>query len=119
MAFDWREYFDLALLLREAEARFPQEAASRSAASRAYYAAFCCARNYACDRQMFMPKHDYKDHELVREHFRRQQMPKIARKLQRLRQWRNQCDYDDVVNNLPALVENSISHAHTVLDLLA
>lgn len=116
MAFNWRQYLDLAVLLREASSL--QEAASRSAASRAYYAAFCCARNYARDRQMFRSKRNYTDHDLVREHFRTHRMPEIARKLQRLRQWRNQCDYDDVIINLSVLLENSISHAQKVLDLL-
>jgi len=67
---------------------------------------------------MFRSKRNYTDHDLVREHFRTHRMPEIARKLQRLRQWRNQCDYDDVIINLSVLLENSISHAQKVLDLL-
>lgn len=48
MAFDWREYLELAKeLVSQANSGYSAEAAERSAVSRAYYAAFCHARNDA------------------------------------------------------------------------
>jgi len=55
MAFDWREYFKLSQFLQGQGVSFTQEAAFRCAVSRAYYAAFCHARNYARDRLGFSP----------------------------------------------------------------
>ncbi len=69
MAFDWREYLDLARSLTQPGTGFTQEAALRCAMSRAYYAAFCHARNYARDHHGFMPAYDPSDHKLVRDHF--------------------------------------------------
>lgn len=47
MNFDWEEYFNLAKEL----AGTTEEAKLRSAVSRAYYSAFCLARNYLRDIQ--------------------------------------------------------------------
>jgi hypothetical protein len=48
MPFDWREYLNLARQLAGLQGSdYSQEAVERSAVSRAYYAAFCWARNYA------------------------------------------------------------------------
>jgi uncharacterized protein (UPF0332 family) len=48
MTFDWREYLTLAENLCTNSHTFPnQEACFRVAISRAYYAAFCTARNYS------------------------------------------------------------------------
>lgn len=51
MTFDWTEFLKLARELQEraddADLPFAPEAAKRTAVSRAYYAAFCHARNYA------------------------------------------------------------------------
>jgi hypothetical protein len=50
MAFDWKEFLELARILgRDAEGSGHREAFLRSALGRAYYAAFCHARNYARD----------------------------------------------------------------------
>lgn len=116
MAFDWREYYRLATILVSGLAGLDPEAAQRSAVSRAYYAAFCHARNYARDRQGFVPVGDARDHERVRRHYRgRGGTPEVARRLDRLRQARNLCDYDDTIPNLPILVTDAVSNAQAVL----
>jgi len=115
MSFDWTDYLNLALHLHGQPQGYGQEAAQRSAASRAYYAAFCHARNYARDRQGFRPRYNVDDHKNVRAHFRRRQMPRIARKLDSLRQWRNDCDYSDTVPNITDLVTSAIAEAQQVL----
>ena len=51
MNFDWSEYLNIAReLAGQATASFSAEAKKRSAISRAYYAAFCSARNHLRDR---------------------------------------------------------------------
>jgi len=117
MAFEWREYFDLArFLARGGGSDYTHEAAHRSAVSRAYYAAFCHARNYARDRHHFFPTTTPKDHERVRTHFRKQGRADIARHLETLRQWRNRCDYNDAVFNIAGLLHSAITQAQKILD---
>jgi uncharacterized protein (UPF0332 family) len=51
MSFNWYEYFDLAQFLHTNGnnlTKVTQESAYRSAVSRAYYVAFCHAREYVC-----------------------------------------------------------------------
>lgn len=98
MSFDWREFLNLARLLKdEPYAKCNKESAYRTAVSRAYYAAFCHARNYARDNQGYTSIKDEDDHKNIRKHFRLYNMYKIAQWLDNLRVWRNQCDYDDVI----------------------
>jgi uncharacterized protein (UPF0332 family) len=118
MSFDWREYLHLARFLATVGSGFSQEAVLRSAVSRAYYAAFCHARNFARDRQGFSPTHTPKDHDLVRTHFKNQGRVDIARHLETLRRWRNRCDYDDTVSNVSNLLASAIAQAQKVLDSL-
>ena len=70
MKFDWEEYFNLAQEL----AGTNEEAKLRSAVSRAYYSAFCLARNYLRDIQQY-PRlwrnktYDINAHQYVAEKF--------------------------------------------------
>ena len=119
MSFDWKEYLNLALFLHgHRGGSFTQEAAFRWATSRAYYAAFCHARNYARNQHGFSLTHSSRDHELVRNHFRNRGMTKIARKLDTLRRWRNSCDYDDAVSNVSRLVASAIAEAQEIIGRL-
>ena len=50
MSFDWTEYLNLAdILVRDRASYTNEEACFRAAISRAYYYAFCSARNRARD----------------------------------------------------------------------
>ena len=40
------------------------------------------------------------------------------KKLEKLRQWRNSCDYDDIVNDLPRLFKEAIQYAQEIIDRL-
>lgn len=63
MGFDWKEYLILAQFLGgDSGISYSDEAARRAAVSRAYYAAFCFARNYASSRLGFTPTKTGKDH---------------------------------------------------------
>lgn len=98
MGFDWKEYLYLAKELKQrAGNTFNQEAALRSAVSRAYYAAFCYLRNYACDKLGFIKKRSSRDHIDLVKHLREKNHGDIASILEELRNWRKDCDYEDVI----------------------
>jgi hypothetical protein len=119
MLFNWREYLDLAQYLQgQGSSQFTQEAGFRCAVSRAYYAAFCHARNYARDHQGFKLSHGPNDHPRVREHFRDLGKVNIAADLEQLRIWRNQCDYDDDISNLPLMCFGAIIAAQNIFTSL-
>jgi hypothetical protein len=108
MAFDWREYFILAQWLQtNTPAGVSQEGAYRCAVSRAYYAAFCYARNYARDYLGFHPRYDADDHGRVRAHLKQRRRSATSDSLDRLREWRNDCDYRDDLPGDPAVTLTS------------
>ena len=116
MPFDWKEYLELAKqLVGRAGSGYSAEAAERSAVSRAYYAAFCLVRNYAEKNLAFRKTGSAQDHESLREHLKRQRRVRLASRLNKLRKWRNDCDYDDEVTNLSHYVQNAIRIAEQVI----
>lgn len=119
MSFDWREYFALAQELsgQAGVTSAGTEARLRSALSRAYYAAFCQARNHLRDREgERLPEAQV--HTYVRDRFRdsadaaRQQ---IGHHLNRLRIDRNKADYNDMVPGLDKMVVLDMEMAQQVL----
>jgi hypothetical protein len=117
LPFDWREYLNLADSLNGVARPYTPEATSRTIVSRAYYAAFCHARNYAVANQNFVPQGIAEDHRNLRQHFRGQNEPTIASHLDLLRDWRNKCDYDNTlpVPHLTMMVGASLRAAREVL----
>jgi hypothetical protein len=116
MAFEWKAFLDLAhdLQTRARGATNP-EALLRTALSRAYYAAFCYARNYAQQFLKFDPRGDPDDHGRLRHHLRSKKRGGTATRLDRLRQWRNESDYHDEMNiDLPQAVEAALAEAEYV-----
>jgi len=117
MSFDWSQYLDVARSLVGQGSKPIQEAAYRCAVSRAYYAAFCHARNYARDRHGFRPTR--KDaHRRVRKHFHNRGMSHIADKLLDLSRWRNDCDYEDVVPKTSLMPVSAINEAQKIFNKL-
>jgi len=115
MLFDWREYLDLAQSLQShSGGSFTQEAALRCAVSRAYYAAFCHARNFARDEQSYEPYNDGRDHGGLRRHFRKTRREDIVRILDWLREWRNDCDYKDEVLGIDVMLKNAIKKSEEI-----
>ncbi|MEG4858309.1 HEPN domain-containing protein [Microcoleus sp. K1-B6] len=109
MKFDWSAYFNLAKELAETS----EEAELRSAVSRAYYSAFCLARNYLRDIEqdptLSRNKTDINVHKYVADEFihhksnhksKSQTMREIGNNLKRLRNMRNKADYEDTMFNL-------------------
>ena len=117
MSFDWSEYLHLARQL--AENPTSREASLRSAISRAYYAAFCTARNHLRDKESRAIPGGAQVHRYVREQF--QNSADSARKaigvnLDRLRSFRNKTDYDDAVTGLPSVAAVALSLAEQIID---
>ena len=119
MAFDWREYLEIAKYLAGLQSLdFSQEASYRCAVSRAYYAAFCWCRNYAQNNLGFKPTGRPEDHKHLREHLKKidGKWARIASKLNTLREWRNQCDYENDVEGLSHMLKVSIKFSSEVIE---
>jgi hypothetical protein len=133
MDFNWIEYLTLARFIEEQRTSgknqslrdntpISNEAMARCITSRSYYAAFCYARNYAINRLGFVPSPPidrHKDHERVREHFRKNNMPNIKLQLENLSLWRNKCDYDNHVQNIHLFPAGAIFTAQQVFNSLS
>ena len=120
MDFDWREYF---LLAKWLAANLPtgvsQEAACRSAISRAYFGAYGHALNYATQYLGFAPRNASDDHGRLRAHLKRSRRRGTADSLDRLRAWRNTCDYDaNVGADLVTTVAEGLREADYVFSSL-
>ena len=125
MKFDWSEYFYLAKELTETS----KESELRSAVSRAYYSAFCLARNYLRDIQQYPTlwrniTYDINAHKYVAEKFiynqsKSQIMIEIGKDLNRLRKMRNKADYEDTMFNLQREARNALVLAENIISALS
>lgn len=123
MSFAWAAYLTLAEALFQARATFAdQEACCRAAISRAYYAAFCSARNHARDNEGLTLSNTARDHQTVFVHYAQNpnaQHKAIAATLHRLRQRRNRADYDDPnIQRVEVLTQNVLQQARQVFIVL-
>jgi uncharacterized protein (UPF0332 family) len=122
MTFDWYQYLVLAEYLYDNRDTFPdREACLRAAISKAYYAAFCSARNYARDFDRLVLDESAQDHGSVKKHYIRAPDPKnrqVGNSLDRLRDLRNQADYSDSIEKLEELAKAAISQSKQVHTLL-
>ena len=121
MPFDWKHYLDLARDLAQpsASGQGQREAELRSAISRAYYAAFCHARNYSRDWLNFQPTNTADDHGRLKAHLKDGKRRGLAVKLDQLQHWRNAADYEDSwMADLATVANTTISETQRVLDLL-
>lgn len=124
-AFDWSEYLTIADDLRGARApTASEEARNRAAVSRAYYAAFCSARDYLVDLGEISPARDDEPrlHGDVMRRFKQAsdgRRVKIGRWLDTMRAARNQCDYESEVAGTRELAERASMHARWTLEHLS
>jgi uncharacterized protein (UPF0332 family) len=128
MTFDWRQYLILAENLCTNFHDFPnQEACFRVAISRAYYAAFCTARNYAKNYDRLSLQRTGEDHRLVKDHYsfandsntqQKRKREQIGINLDRLRNLRNKADYDDIFSRLENEAKYAITISTQVIKLL-
>jgi hypothetical protein len=118
MPFVWEEYLFLARHLQTYTSMvFSQEAAFRCAVSRSYYAAFCHAKiTPEIIRGLFLAIRLMITITLKPTSKKRD--TRVATSLDKLRQWRNQCDYDDTVSGLTPLLSSAIAEAQKIFNLL-
>jgi hypothetical protein len=117
MAFEWKDYIDLAQFLQqEASGKTNGEAYLRSAISRTYYGAFCHVRDYAEAKLGFQAKGEAQDHGALRARIRVGKTKGISDRLDRMRQWRNDCDYlRELTFNLDATLATALMDAQWIL----
>jgi uncharacterized protein (UPF0332 family) len=122
MSFDWRNYLVLAKVLHgNCNTISHEEACLRAAVSRAYYAAFCTARNLACNKGSLSLSNTGQDHKLVMDHYRKDpdlDRRRVGSELKRLRDLRNLADYQNTVTDVEGSVQNAIDASQEVIDLL-
>lgn len=122
MMFDWSDYLDLAKeLAGQTTSQATEEAKLRSSVSRAYYAAFCKARNYLRDIEGHSIPSTGDAHVFVRDEFKGSAdrlRRKIGNNLNRLRIDRNKVDYDDSVTGLSSMATMDLTIALKIISTL-
>jgi len=122
MTFDWSEYLKLAQeLAGQTVSPANEEAKLRSSVSRAYYAAFCKARNYLRDIEGHSIPSTPEAHRYVRDKFKNSPdrlRRKIGDGLDRLRIRRNRVDYEDSVTGLPSMATMSLKLTQDIISML-
>jgi len=113
MSFNWREYIDLAQdLLNRAE-----ESCYRSSISRAYYGAFCLARNRKGYKKYAGAEVHRKVINAYKNSIHRNEQ-NIGRILDKLRRARNDADYDEDKLIDIALAQRIVASANLILNRL-
>jgi len=120
--FTWHHYFDLAKQLYEDSYKNDalSEALLRSTISRAYFATHCLARNYLInDRDLTPPEEKKEMHSWVINQIGKDpSTSRIHTNLSRLRDDRNNADYDDSIRNIKKMAEGAIIGARQAIDIL-
>lgn len=121
MSFDWLDYLDLAEeLAGQGKAVSSQESRLRSAVSRAYYAAFCKARNRLRDQEkLTMPPFDV--HKYVWNQFKGSSArvrKEIGMNGDRLKKDRVKVDYDDTIPNVASLTVKALRLSSQIINRL-
>jgi uncharacterized protein (UPF0332 family) len=125
VAFEWREYLTLA---RDIDSKTAptccDEARWRAAVSRAYYAAFCTARDYLieCGEISHLRRDEPKLHQEVPAKYTSSndgRRKDVGRWLREMRTERNRCDYDESVPDLRDAARQALTKSKWALDKLA
>lgn len=121
MTFDWSEYFKLAReLAGKDESPANEEARLRSSVSRAYFAAYCLARNYLIDKGYAIPSgpngHRFVCNTLMESYD--EESKKIGGHLNRLRIRRKLADYQDYVRGLSSMANDTLNLTREVISAL-
>jgi hypothetical protein len=118
MSFDWKSLLDVARQLEHEADQGPShaEALRRSAVGRAYFAAFCHARNYAVQYLGYVIKGFGDDHGALRAHLKKSRRGGDSARLDTLRILRNDADYADELpwNDAAMTVTEAIEAAERV-----
>jgi uncharacterized protein (UPF0332 family) len=109
--FDWADYLTFA----EEIAQRPDEAALRSAISRAYYSAYCKARNHLSQSGVNVRT---SSHKWLWDNFRMsddEDIRSLGLTGDRLRMARNRADYDNVFSDLNSAVLTALPRARQIV----
>lgn len=113
--FTWQDFLDLADQLQSGSD--PSDAALRTSVSRAYYALFCIARDFAIQKGLLITE-TADDHYKVKEFFSIGKRSGVGQILDDLRRWRNQCDYDVSPRNFRKMATDSIQRATRAIEMI-
>ena len=123
MTFQWADYLELAdALLHHRTLLVQEEACCRASISRAYYAVFCAARNYAREWEGLRLTLTGADHQRVQRHFHQGQTREHQRLqvlLDRLRNRRNEADNADSMSNVVTQAQGALQYARQAFHALA
>ena len=115
MTFDWSEFYRFAEYLQKDSSFDCQEAVQRTIVSRAYYAAFCMAKETA-ERKYKIPfKGNGTDHRRICVEYAKRERRDISDALRELRKFRNMCDYQKDIKNMHNLTESSLRLSHEIM----
>ncbi|KYK27645.1 MAG: hypothetical protein HXS48_16615 [Theionarchaea archaeon] len=121
MRFVWSQYLTLAKELAGHSVTASTEAKLRSSVSRAYYAAFCEARNYLRNELGYPIPTTGEAHKLVIDNLKTSIEPKLRRvgiNLDRLRIDRNKTDYKDSVTGLHSMTKMALMLSEQIISTL-
>jgi len=123
MSFDWSDYLTLAQELTSESINSPiEEAHLRAAISRAYYAAFCTARNFLSDKDGYSTPSGTNVHWDVVDKFETSSdttRRKVGVLLRSLRGIRNIVDYQEAFHgNKLGRTQGALAQAKQIISLL-
>jgi len=116
--FNWNEFYRLAKYLNTEYSFDCQEAVQRTIVSRAYYAAFCTAKEMLENKYKITVPQDATSHVYVRIEYKKQGRDEINSLLRDLKRHRNRCDYDKNVDDLHVLVNVALQKSEEVITSL-
>jgi hypothetical protein len=122
VTFPWEEYLRLAeALVQQRETFAHEEACCRASISRAYYALYGAARQYARERAHLRVAGRSDDHRRLIDYF--QQGPSgdhqtLGHMLRRLRTARNRADYDETISDIVRMAETAVLRARDAFTVL-
>jgi len=123
MSFNWSEYLILSQELTSKSTTSPiPEAHFRCAISRAYYAAFCNARNFLRDNDRYSPSGENVHRDVISQFERSSDTTRryIGSLLHNLRNTRNIADYQDIFyGNQLGRTQAVLVSAEEVIQLLS
>ncbi len=123
IGFEWSDYLKLANKLHLCSSKSElKEAFLRTAISRAYYAAYCLAKNYISKIETNIVSNNVSAHAEVQAFFKNDKTNrthlKVGTKLERLRKNRNKADYAYKMSEIEKTTLFSIEEAQFILDFL-
>jgi len=117
-AFDWTQY----LIFAKELSKRSDEAALRSAISRAYYAAFNHARAYCAAKAIPVPESfEHSSHKVVWDALLNRGRTLAGAQIQgtRLKRKRHNADYESEVENISEVVQQALAESDAVFTYLA